>query len=91
MAKNGIRILVDHKPAIAHNKIMIIDGLIVLGGSYNYTANAARHNAENLLIINDTNFAKLYSKNWQMRERESMLVSDFLLSGMKRVNKIELK
>lgn len=84
LAKKGIEILIDHKPTLAHNKVIIIDGVTVLGGSYNYTANAARHNAENLLIINDANFAKLYGKNWQIRERESMAISNYLLSMTKK-------
>lgn len=33
----GLPVWIDYRPAIAHNKVMIIDNRIVLGGSFNYT------------------------------------------------------
>ena len=36
----GIPTLVDAVHAIAHNKIMIIDGQVVITGSFNFTKNA---------------------------------------------------
>lgn len=67
----GIMSQVDYVPGIAHNKIMIIDHQIVLTGSYNFTAAANLRNAENLLIINDTNTAQIYEKNWYYRYDQS--------------------
>ena len=40
--------LVDNKVAIAHNKVMVIDGATVITGSFNFTAAAQNSNAENL-------------------------------------------
>ena len=37
--------------AIAHNKIMVIDGGTVITGSFNFTKAAEENNAENLLVI----------------------------------------
>jgi len=74
LRKNGIKILIDSKPAIAHNKIIVIDRHIVLTGSYNFTHSAARYNAENLVIIKDEDFAQAYVKNWYTRERESTTI-----------------
>src|SRR5262245_14055401 len=37
--------------AISHNKVIIIDGEMVLTGSFNFTKAAQEKNAENLLII----------------------------------------
>jgi PLD-like domain len=39
--------------AIAHNKVIVIDGETVLTGSFNFTKAAQEKNAENLLIIRD--------------------------------------
>jgi phosphatidylserine/phosphatidylglycerophosphate/cardiolipin synthase-like enzyme len=42
----GIPIWIDAKHAIAHNKIMILDGETILTGSFNFTTAAEEHNAE---------------------------------------------
>ena len=44
---------IDAEHAIAHNKVMIIDGETVITGSFNFTKAAEENNAENLLIIHD--------------------------------------
>ncbi len=47
----GVHPLVDHDHAIAHNKIVIIDGKVVVTGSYNFTNQAEGENAENMIIL----------------------------------------
>jgi phosphatidylserine/phosphatidylglycerophosphate/cardiolipin synthase-like enzyme len=49
----GIPTFIDAKHAIAHNKIIIIDGRTVITGSFNFTKAAEERNAENLLILRD--------------------------------------
>jgi phosphatidylserine/phosphatidylglycerophosphate/cardiolipin synthase-like enzyme len=49
----GIPTFIDDRHAIAHSKIIIIDGRTVLTGSFNFTKKAEQHNAENLLVIAD--------------------------------------
>jgi len=68
---SGIPTLVDARHAIAHNKIMIIDGFVILTGSFNFTKAAEEKNAENLLIINDATLAKAYIQNWKAHEQHS--------------------
>lgn len=51
VANAGIPTLIDAAHAIAHNKIMLIDGQTIITGSFNFTKNAEENNAENLLII----------------------------------------
>lgn len=51
---------------IQHSKYVVIDGLHVQTGSYNYSAAAARYNAENVLLIsNAPALARQYADNWQ--------------------------
>lgn len=57
--------------AIAHNKVMIIDGETVIAGSFNFTRTAEEKNAENLLIIKDKGQTEKYSKNWQDHGKHS--------------------
>ena len=61
----GIPIRIDAQHAIAHNKVMVIDGRIVITGSFNFTKAAEESNAENLLIIDDAQLAQKYARNWQ--------------------------
>jgi len=48
-----IPVFIDAKHAIAHSKIMIIDGRTIITGSFNFTHQAEVANAENLLILQD--------------------------------------
>jgi phosphatidylserine/phosphatidylglycerophosphate/cardiolipin synthase-like enzyme len=67
----GIPVWVDSKVAIAHNKVMIVDGAVVITGSFNFTAAAQDRNAENLLVISDPAVAALYRDNWRRRQAVS--------------------
>src|SRR3974390_1654872 len=58
LKNEGIPPLIDAQHAIAHNKVMILDGYVVLTGSFNFTRAAEESNAENLLVINDPILAK---------------------------------
>jgi len=76
-----IPVKIDSAHAIAHNKIMVIDGETVITGSFNFTKAAEESNAENLLIIHDKKLADLYTKNWQEHEKHS---EDYMEKGRER-------
>jgi hypothetical protein len=67
----GIPTRIDAVHAIAHNKIMIIDGETVITGSFNFTKAAEEKNAENLLIISDKSLAEKYISNWTLHASHS--------------------
>lgn len=67
----GIPVKIDAAHAIAHNKVMVVDGETVITGSFNFTKAAEEKNAENLLVIRDRKLAELYPRNWQEHERHS--------------------
>jgi phosphatidylserine/phosphatidylglycerophosphate/cardiolipin synthase-like enzyme len=71
LRNSGIPTLIDAQHPIAHNKIIIIDGYLVLTGSFNFTRAAEEHNAENILVINDPILAKQYIANWYAHEQHS--------------------
>lgn len=50
---NGVRIITDVHGGIMHNKIAIIDGRVLLTGSFNWTKSAEERNEENLLLFID--------------------------------------
>ena len=68
---NGIRCYIDAQHAIAHNKVIVIDGHTVLTGSFNFTRAAEENNAENLLVIEDPELAAKYTANWQVHCQHS--------------------
>lgn len=68
----GIPVLIDYKPRIAHNKVMIVDGRVVIGGSFNPTESAQKRNAENLLIMEGDGIARQYEGNFEKRLRLSI-------------------
>jgi len=53
----GIDVRLDGEEGSMHNKVLIIDGEIVVTGSYNFSANAEENNDENTLIIHDEDLA----------------------------------
>ena len=71
LANSKIPTFIDERHAIAHNKIMIIDGTTVITGSFNFTKAAEERNAENLLIIKSAELAKLYVENWKIHKDHS--------------------
>ncbi len=71
LAGAGIPVSIDTKHAIAHDKVMIIDGDIVLTGSFNFTNAAEDKNAENLLVLHDKSMVKKYRANWNKHNKHS--------------------
>ncbi len=71
VAHAGISTLIDERHAIAHNKLMVIDGHTVITGSFNFTTAAEEHNAENLLVIQDATLAEKYAANWKAHAEHS--------------------
>jgi phosphatidylserine/phosphatidylglycerophosphate/cardiolipin synthase-like enzyme len=67
LSRANIPVYIDYQPTLAHNKVMILDGVTVVTGSFNFTKAAEKYNTENLLIIHDKNLAQTYAKNWQRR------------------------
>lgn len=65
-------VLIGEKHKIAHNKVMIMDGEMVVMGSFNFTKSAEEGNAENLLIIHSKELAAKYAANWQAHANHSV-------------------
>ena len=77
---------------------MVIDGEMVITGSFNFTKAAEENNTENLLVIHDRKLASLYIKNWQEHAQHSEvyrqggeLIADFFRSIESRLASIEYR
>jgi phosphatidylserine/phosphatidylglycerophosphate/cardiolipin synthase-like enzyme len=53
----GLDVHKDGNPGQMHHKVMIIDGQIVVFGSYNFTSSAETHNDENLIVVYNSDIA----------------------------------
>jgi len=70
LQNNQIQIYQDKVAGIAHNKVIIIDENTVITGSFNFTENADKRNAENVLLITNKDVVKAYYQNWLFRKRD---------------------
>jgi len=69
---HGLRVLIDPHHAIAHNKVMLIDGHVVVTGSFNFTNQAEHENAENLLILRgQRELVRRYRADFEAHEAHS--------------------
>jgi len=68
IVSSGILVKIDSDFQIAHSKVMIIDGIDVITGSFNFTYSAEHNNAENCLLLHgNKQLADQYIQNWQWR------------------------
>ena len=67
----GIDVRNDTNPRLMHDKVMIIDGIIVITGSYNYSRSAEEYNNENLIVILSDRVASMYEEEFQKIWRQS--------------------
>ena len=61
----GLDIRLDGGPEVMNHKIIIIDGRIVVMGSYDLTQRAENENDENVLIIYDERVAQKFMEEFQ--------------------------
>jgi phosphatidylserine/phosphatidylglycerophosphate/cardiolipin synthase-like enzyme len=61
----GMDVWLDGNPRLMHHKVIIIDGQVVITGSYNFSNNAEQYNDENTLIIHDQAIAAQYLAEFQ--------------------------
>ena len=71
LRNNAVPVLIDAEHAIAHNKVIVIDGATVITGSFNFSKAAEERNAENLLVIRDAVTAAKYLANFERHLQHS--------------------
>jgi phosphatidylserine/phosphatidylglycerophosphate/cardiolipin synthase-like enzyme len=65
LRQGGAAVLLDANPRNMHHKVILIDGEIVITGSYNFTESAESKNDEDLLIIWNPELAGAFEKEFQ--------------------------
>jgi len=65
LAEAGVQVRNDTNLALMHHKVAIIDGSIVLVGSFNWTNFAEDDNNEDLLVIRSSDVASTFEQEFQ--------------------------
>ncbi len=71
MKAAGLDVSLDRNPHLMHHKIIIIDGRIVIVGSYNFSRNASLYNDENIMVISNDVIAGLYLEEFERIRRQA--------------------
>lgn len=65
LANAGIQVRTTNAFAIAHDKVIVADGVTTQTGSFNYSAAAAKSNSENVIVLwNNPKVARSYLSHW---------------------------
>jgi phosphatidylserine/phosphatidylglycerophosphate/cardiolipin synthase-like enzyme len=69
LERSGVPVAVDFTPCHMHHKFAIVDGKVLLTGSYNWTRAAASENEENVVVSDDPRliaaFAAEFDRLWK--------------------------
>jgi phosphatidylserine/phosphatidylglycerophosphate/cardiolipin synthase-like enzyme len=58
-------VLIDGIPGLMHHKVFVIDGKIVVLGSYNFSQSAETRNDENIVVVYNEDIAEQYLSEFQ--------------------------
>jgi phosphatidylserine/phosphatidylglycerophosphate/cardiolipin synthase-like enzyme len=61
----GVDVRLDGNPNLMHHKFMVIDGYIVVTGSYNWSSAAEDRNDENIVVILDRDVAQRFVQEFE--------------------------
>lgn len=65
----GVTVLPDGNTYVMHHKVIVVDGLWTITGSYNFTASGANENDENVLIIKSAAVARQFEREYDRVKR----------------------
>ncbi|MEZ0371661.1 MAG: phospholipase D-like domain-containing protein [Candidatus Sericytochromatia bacterium] len=68
----NIPVMIDGNQALLHSKVFVVDGQVVITGSYNFSKNAEERNNENTLIIRSPKVAGFYNEEFERLKRASL-------------------
>jgi phosphatidylserine/phosphatidylglycerophosphate/cardiolipin synthase-like enzyme len=71
LKESGISVRIDRSVNLMHDKFTVIDGTIVITGSFNFSRSAVESNRENLIVIRSVLVAKQYEEQFTVIWNES--------------------
>jgi cardiolipin hydrolase len=70
LERAGVAVRVDRTPNHMHHKFMVVDGRVLLTGSYNWTRSAAHFNHENVLATSEARIVAAFGAAFERIWRE---------------------
>ncbi|ODN43652.1 phospholipase D family nuclease [Piscirickettsia litoralis] len=83
LTKNKVPFLIDYKPAVAYNKVILIDNKTVITGNFAFTKAAETQDAGNILIMRNPEIAGIYQSNFDKRQKDSEQLATYCQSSTK--------
>jgi phosphatidylserine/phosphatidylglycerophosphate/cardiolipin synthase-like enzyme len=71
LANLGVDVRFDDRVTLQHNKVLVIDKRLVIGGSFNHTFSAQNRNGENVLFIQSDAIASKFLAYFDARQAVS--------------------
>ena len=65
LVEAGLDVRLDGNPNKMHHKVILVDGEVVVTGSYNFSRSAEEFNDENLVIVRDADVAAAYQEEFE--------------------------
>ena len=72
IARAGVPLWIDRPSGIAHEKVVVIDRELTIGGSENFTKAGDTRNVENVTFIRSPDIAGAFLANWTSRQAVSV-------------------
>ncbi|KAK7111980.1 hypothetical protein V1264_011511 [Littorina saxatilis] len=76
LRKAGINVRTDHSSTYMHHKFVLVDGKLIINGSFNWTRTAIIGNQENVIVTNHQKivsaFHSEFEKLWQQFDPSSV-------------------
>jgi phosphatidylserine/phosphatidylglycerophosphate/cardiolipin synthase-like enzyme len=61
----GVDVRLDGNQYLMHHKFIVVDGRVVVTGSYNWSYSAEERNDENMIVVSNPDVARLYEAEFQ--------------------------
>lgn len=71
LQREGVAVRIDESDSHMHHKFMVVDDVITLTGSYNWTRSAELYNQENTISIEDESFSNAFNLEFEKLWLES--------------------
>ncbi len=72
LAQAGLEVLLDGNRGLMHHKVIVIDGELLITGSYNFSRSAEERNDENVLFIFSPELAEQYQLEFERLRAEAI-------------------
>ncbi|QGP55740.1 Phospholipase D precursor [Piscirickettsia salmonis] len=81
--KSKIPFLVDYKPAVAANKVILIDKKMVITGNFSFSEKNNNQSSGNVLVMRNAEITGIYLSNFEKRQKESEQLATYCQGSTK--------